>query len=604
MADEEASTGTGRAIHQLDERTVQRIAAGEVVERPASVVKELVENSLDANATRVDVSASGDRATDRIEVVDDGEGIPRSMLDLAVGHHTTSKITSETDIQEGVSTLGFRGEALHAIGQVSRLTIASRPPDADGGAEITVDGGVVGEVQPAGVPTGTRVVVEGLFEPVPARRKFLDQPQTERRRVRREVERLALAHPDVALSLTIDGRQRFETPGDGDRRAALASIYGRDVAESATAFDAEDDLPTGVDAIDGLVTDPETTRTDPQVITTVVNGRPVDDGGLRRAVVAGFGDRLAPDRYPFAMVGVAIDPHRVDVNVHPRKRTIHFDDRDVLEAAVEATVADRVSASAPVPSGPPRAGGADVRTGPRPAIDLGAISTSGTQATLPGTADATDDRTYDRLPNLRILGQAHDAYVLAESADGIVLIDQHAADERIQYERLQAALRSEAQRQQLANPVSVALTPEEVDVLETTREPIEEMGFRLTVVDERTVRVNAVPAVLGSALEPDDLIEAVRLLLRGGLDRDDRDGVIAMADPMLSDLACHPAITASESLSEGTISALLSDLDACDSPWTCPHGRPTMIEVTGEELDERFERDYPGARPCRDWDAM
>lgn len=606
MAGEEPSEepGSSEAIRELDDRTIQRIAAGEVVERPASAVKELVENGIDAGASRVDVSTVGDRVTERIEVVDDGRGIPRSMLATALEPHTTSKIDPEGDLRSGVSTLGFRGEALHAIGQVSTLTVASRVPGADMGGEITMDGGEIGEVRPAGGPIGTRVVVEGLFDPVPAREKFLDRPETERRRVHRVVRDLALAHPEVAISLTLDGRKRFETPGDGDRRAALGAIHGHEVAESAIDLDEAGGRAAWIGAVDGVVTDPETTRADPHVVTTVVNERPVDDSGLRRAIVAGYGDRLAPDRNPFAVLDVTVNPDRVDVNVHPRKRTVHLDDRDELEGAIETAVNDAIAADAPLPSGPPRAGGTPTnRSGPRPAIDLGAISSGGTQATLPGTDSATGDREFDRLPNLRVLGQAHDAYILAESDEGIVLIDQHAADERIQYERLRRALRSETQRQRLASPVRVSLTPEEVDLLQTMHERLEGMGFRLDALDDRTARVAAVPAVFGTALDPEDLTEAIRLLLRGGLERDDREGVLAMADPMLADLACHPAITANEPLTKGGITSLLEDLDDCDSPWTCPHGRPTIIELTGEELDERFERDYPGARPCRDWDA-
>ncbi|MFP4628072.1 MAG: DNA mismatch repair protein MutL, partial [Halobacteriales archaeon] len=239
--------------------------------------------------------------------------------------------------------------------------------------------------------------------------------------------------------------------------------------------------------------------------------------------------------------------------------------------------------------------------GPRPAIDLGALSTGGTQATLPGTAEPAAEDAFDRLPALRVVGQVHDAYVVAESPDGgIVLVDQHAADERIRYERLKEAVAADRQHQRLAAPAEVSLTPAELDALETAREPVEDLGFRFRVVDDRTARVTAVPAVVGTTLPPADLERAIRLVLRNALDED--GGVLALADPLLADLACHPAITANEPLTEGAIAGLLRELDRCESPWTCPHGRPTMIELSGDELDERFERDYPGARPCRRWD--
>ncbi|MFP4590832.1 MAG: DNA mismatch repair endonuclease MutL [Halobacteriales archaeon] len=597
-----AGEGAGPTIRQLDDRTIRQIAAGEVVERPASVVKELVENSLDAGASRVDVAVEGEHATARIAVEDDGHGIPRDQLEVAVGHHTTSKIAALDDIDRGPGSLGFRGEALHAIAQVGTMTIDSRPPGAPAGGRIVVEAGEVRDVEPAGVPEGTRVVVEDLFAPVPARRKFLDAPETERRRVRLAVERLALAHPEVAISLEVDGRRRFATPGDGDRRAAVGAVHGRDVATAMLELEAPAELPAGLEGVEGLVSDPETARTDPAVVTTVLNGRPIDDVGVRRAVVDAYGDRLAPDRYPFAVVVLEVAPDRIDVNVHPRKHTVHFEDGDAVVDAVEATVRDALDRDAPLPSGPPRAGGsARSSGGPRPAIDLGALSTGGTQATLPGTAEPAAEDAFDRLPALRVVGQVHDAYVVAESPDGgIVLVDQHAADERIRYERLKEAVAADRQHQRLAAPAEVSLTPAELDALETAREPVEDLGFRFRVVDDRTARVTAVPAVVGTTLPPADLERAIRLVLRNALDED--GGVLALADPLLADLACHPAITANEPLTEGAIAGLLRELDRCESPWTCPHGRPTMIELSGDELDERFERDYPGARPCRRWD--
>lgn len=592
-------------IEPLDDRTIQRIAAGEVVERPASVVKELIENSIDAGADRIDIVVEGRDGTERIVVDDDGHGIPEDAIERALEPHTTSKIGSLSDLSSGPGTLGFRGEALHAIGNVARLTVSSRHEDDEIGAEVVMDAGEVVDRRRAGVPSGTRVVVEDLFEPVPARKKFLDTPETERSRIRRLVADLALANPDVAVSLTVNGRDIFEVPGDGSIQSAVGAVHGRSVAEAMVPIE-----PNGtgdaIEHIDGFVSDPDTSRSTSAYVTAVINGRPVQSPALRRAIVAGYDDRLAPDRYPFAVVHLVVDPTTVDVNVHPRKLEVEFDDEAAVTDAVTDAVAEAIDAHASVPAETSRApvrSDAD-RQSPRPAIDLGAVSSGGSQATLPGTETTAERTGFERLPSLRIVGQAHDAFIVGETDDGIVLIDQHAADERIHYERLRADVRGTNQYQQLASPVAVDLTPEEVDALVTHREAIESMGFRCSVRDLGETRITAVPSVLGQALPPEALTEALHTLLDGALQSDTDATVPELADPMLADLACHPAITANTSLTDGSIETLVRALDRCNAPWTCPHGRPTIIEITGEELAERFERDYPGARPCRDWDAV
>ncbi len=591
-------------IRQLDDQTIQRIAAGEVVERPASVVKELLENSIDAGSSRIRITVEGESATERIVIEDDGHGIQPDELRLAVEPHTTSKISTLDDLERGPGSLGFRGEALHAIGQVSQLTIESRPPDATAGALLRIDGGTVVEERAAGVPPGTRVTVDRLFDPVPARRKFLDAPVTERSHVRRVVGHLALANPGVAISLRIHGSERFATEGTGDRRDAIASVHGRSIAEAMLDIVEPDALPDGIVSIDGLISDPETTRSSPEYMTTIVNDRPVIAGPLRRSIVAAYGDRLGPDRYPFVVCWVEVAPSTVDVNVHPRKHEIHFDNPDVVDTAIQAAVINTLNEAASLPTAPPRMGssGETTSSGPRPAIDLGAVSSSGEQATLPGTPREVDDRRYERLPLLRVIGQALDAYIVAETGDGLVLIDQHAADERINYERLKAAVSTETHRQTLATPIEVPLTTDEREILIERRDAVAAVGFEIRGLVGETARLATVPAVMGRTLPPEVLTEALQRLLRSIADGDVNRSIVTAADPMLADLACHPSITANEPLTEGTMLGLLDDLDSCDSPWTCPHGRPTMIELRGEELDQRFERDYPGAMPCRQWD--
>ncbi len=647
-------------IRELDQATVDRIAAGEVVERPASVVKELVENALDADAGRVDVAVA-EGGTERIEVRDDGVGMTEAEVRAAVREHTTSKLRDVAELSAGVGTLGFRGEALHAIGAVSRTTIRTRPRDGDRGTELRLAGGEVRDVGPVGRGPGTTVVVEDLFRDVPARRKYLKTRATEFEHVNRVVAGYALARPDVAVTLTHDGRETFATPGDGDRRSAVLSVYGREVADAMVAVDHEPEGP--VERVHGLVSHPETTRADARYVNSYVDGRYVTSGTVREAVRAAYGRQLAGDRYPFAALFVEVPPGEVDVNVHPRKLEVRFAAeeavRDAVEDAVEAALLDagllRSSAprgkSAPEqteirpgdgatgperPSGatdrepgdagspadpagseptatadtesvrgPPGhaatapdrsaegAGDGDVDTGPGAGSPLG----PGTDHHAPPTqltleADAVDaERSFDRLPRMRLLGQVEDTYLVAETDDGLVLVDQHAADERVRYERLRERFDGDVASQALASPVDVSLTPGEAELLRAHGEALAELGFSTDLREdgEPHARVHTVPALLA-----DEGPALAREVLGAFVSGDPGEPVADRVDALLGDMACKPAITGNESLSAGTTLELLAALDDCENPWACPHGRPVLVELSSDELAARFERDYPG----------
>ncbi|TQQ82411.1 DNA mismatch repair endonuclease MutL [Halonotius roseus] len=731
------------AIHHLDDQTVQRIAAGEVVERPASVVKELIENSLDAGATRIAVAIEGG-GTEGIRVRDNGHGIPESELPLAVAEHATSKISDIDDLDAGVGTLGFRGEALATIGAVSRLTVRSRPADAASGAELTVDGGDVGDIEPAGCPVGTTVEVEELFFNTPARRKFLNRDRTEFDHVNTVVSQYALANPDVAVAFEHDGREVFATEGTGSLRSAVLSVYGRDVAESMIEVDHETDGDGPIERISGLVSDPETTRSTRSYLATFVNDRYVTASLLRGAVVDAYGGQLAPDRYPFAVLFVDVPPASVDVNVHPRKTEVRFDDEDGVAAGVRDAVTDALLDAGLIRSSAPRGrsapaettiepespdttavgGGnrdpstaavadddadtgseadttaaaspnADTTADHTPEPTTAADSTDGadsaepvdpsaedswvvddiatestptraadpatelSSADDPSTADAasttaptstdptttspptdsedsddsttantstettatdgvtphtspeardaaptqpttqqtltgettTAERQYETLPTLRVLGQLYDTYLLAATDDGLVLIDQHAADERVNYERLQAELGETPATQTLAEPVSLELTAREAALFESAADQLAAIGFRAEDAGDREVAVTGVPAIFETTVEPEFLRDA----LLGVVESADGESTIEAAiDELLADLACHPSVTGNTSLTEGSVVELLSALDDCENPYACPHGRPVLIEITREEITDRFERDYPG----------
>ncbi len=650
-------------ITTLDQQTVSKIAAGEVVERPASVVKELVENSLDADATRIDVTVeAGGR--EQIVVADDGTGMDERAAKKAIQQHTTSKIRTIDDLESGISTLGFRGEALYTIGAVSRMTITTRPhAGEDVGTELYVVGGDLEDVAPAGRAPGTTVEVADLFFNTPARRKYLKRDATEFAHVNRVVTRYALANPDVALSLTHDGTEVFATSGLGDLQEAILSVYGRNVAESMIEVASDPDGP--LQQVSGYVSDPETTRSGSEYVSTFVNGRYVRAGLLREAVVAAYGNQLAPDRFPFAVLFLEVPPETVDVNVHPRKMEVRFDDEGGVKTAVKSAVKEALLDHGLVRTSAPRGRSAPEETTIEPAtreqeetdpagdregavaaetatdvsdasgqqaassedgsdsgeardsdgsastkdsdrsratIDehTGQPETSGPepephrkfqhQGTQTGLTEATPDLEFDTLPPLRVLGQAHDTYIVAESADGILLIDQHAADERVNYERLVADLAERTESQRLVDPVEVEVTPQEASLFDAVEPDIAEMGFEAHLDGQRVV-VEAVPAVFAETLSPSLLRDVLGSFLEA---EESRDLVASAADALLADMACYPAITGNTSLTEGAVIDLLRELDACENPYACPHGRPVIIELSETELSDRFERDYPG----------
>jgi DNA mismatch repair protein MutL len=731
-------TDTNR-ITQLDDATIRKIAAGEVVERPASVVKELVENSLDADADRIDVTVEAG-GTERISVSDDGIGMSEADLRAAVREHTTSKIEDVDDLESGVTTLGFRGEALHTIGAVSRTTITSKPRGGESSGErateLRLEGGEVESVGPAGRPEGTTVEVADLFYNTPARRKYLKATATEFSHVNTVVTRYALANPDVAVSLTHDDREVFATTGRGDLQSAMLSVYGREVATSMIEVGEERDGEVGRErsdsvSVSGYVSDPETTRASREYVSTYVNGRYVSSPTVREAVLSAYGGQLSAERYPFAVLFLDVDPSDVDVNVHPRKMEVRWGDESGVKAAVERAVESAlldhglVRSSAPrgrstpdearveperdvedesgraprvesgresgfesedesrgdsererqsklVASGEPDQSTLDetaksgreteARSPPTPArsktdqtntktvesnqnvskgrgetsegraksrrtpsasesrasttpaseADSGAADSapdSPSVSVTPGTdadrkfvapteaetlaGDPTSDPEFESLPRMRVLGQLHDTYVVAETPDGLVLVDQHAADERVNYERLREAFADDATTQMLAQPVELELTAGEAALFDEYREALERLGFRAEKTGERNVVVRTAPTVLDATLDPELLRDALGEFV--STDPDQRgDTVEAVADDLLADLACYPSITGNTSLREGSVVELLRELDDCENPYACPHGRPVIIEFGEEEIEDRFERDYPG----------
>ena len=619
-----------RTIRQLDEETIEQIAAGEVVERPASAVKELVENSLDAQATTIDVHVRGGGA-DHLHVRDDGIGMSKSELRLAIKPHTTSKLRTLDDLHRGIQSYGFRGEALHAIGTVAKLTITSKPRDEDTrGHQIEIRGGTVGAVTPAGCPPGTSVEVRDLFFNTPARREFLSAETTEFDHINRIVSHYALANPDVAFTLHHDDREVFRTPGRGNALEAILAVYNRDVADAMIPIDRQFDSGP-VTHVGGHVSDPEVARSRPKYLSTFVNDRFVNAPAIKDGILAAYDRQLAPDRYPFAVIECEVDNQSVDVNVHPRKLEVRFENENAVSTSVKAAVSAALSSAGIIRSTAPRGPGKPAETeldnsavsNERPVTRGASVPSSDpfeqdTKEDTPPPAsesssrlatpqpdsrrfrgpinqeslsDAENNTSFDRLPQLTVFGQLRDTFIVAESPDGLILIDQHAADERIAYERLRNQLQENPTTQQLVQPVRVDLTRDEVNSYEHVVDALDSIGFETAMQEDVLLEVAAVPAVFDRSVPPSSVRDAIHAAVTAA---DPNEPISAIASEILADLACDPAVTGNTRLADGAIVNLLKALDACDEPFACPHGRPTLICIDADELAERFERTYPG----------
>ena len=610
-------------IRQLPDTLINQIAAGEVVERPASVVKELVENALDAGATRVDIDLE-EGGIRLIRIRDDGGGIPPGELPLAVSRHATSKIASLDDL-EAVATLGFRGEALPSIASVSRFMLASRTRDAEHGAALHVDGGQIGEVVPKAHAPGTTVEVRDLFYNVPARRKFLRAERTELGHIEEWLRSLALARPDVELRVSHNGKpSRRYRAGDLDAAARLGETLGDDFARSALRIDHSG---AGL-RLHGWIAQPHYSRASADQQYLYVNGRAVRDRNVAHAVKLAYQDVLYHGRQPAYVLFLELDPTRVDVNVHPAKHEVRFRDarlihdfvfRTLQEALAQTRAGMEAGAAAAMPAGQPAAAWGGAAPAAAPAVSDGGArpfvpwtpapqplglrvdEAVGAYAALYGQADgatpaapplprqdqALPEGSGEIPPLGYAIAQLHGIYILAENADGLVVVDMHAAHERIGYERLKAAHDGMGLRAQpLLVPLSLAVGERDADVAEREAATLAELGFEVTRSGPQTLAVRSVPALLAHA-DPEALLRDVLADLRehGATRR-----VAAARDELLSTMACHGAVRANRRLTIPEMNALLRDMEATERSGQCNHGRPTWARFSLGEIDRWFLR--------------
>ena len=606
-------------IRRLPETVVNRIAAGEVVERPASAVKELVENSLDAGAGRIDV-VLGDGGRTLIAVADDGCGMDADELALSVERHATSKLPDD-DLGR-IDTLGFRGEALPSIGAVARLTVTSRPAGAASAWSVAVHGGSVAAARPAAHPPGTRIEVRDLFFAMPARLKFLKSRQTEVAHICEAVQRLAMARPAVAFSLSEDGRTLLSWPavlsGDAEaaRRQRLAAILGRDFGEHSVAVEAERE---GL-RLSGRAGLPTLHRRTSAQQFLFVNGRPVRDRLLHGAVRGAYHDLIAHDRHPLVALFLELPAEVVDVNVHPMKTEVRFRDaalvRGLIVGALKSALAQaghRVAVPAtgwppafarPAAGGPGRVSSATGFALPLPALDPAesgpfARSDGLAEEAVPFTVGSSDGPAAEALaaaagpppaetPPLGFArAQLHATYIIAQTADGIIIVDQHAAHERLTQERLMRALRAGGiARQGLLLPEVVELEGQAAARITARAAELADFGLVVESFGGGTVVVREVPALLGDA----DIASLIRDLAEDLATMDDALALRERIGAVCATMACHRSVRAGRKLGIEEMNALLRQMEATPFSGQCSHGRPTWIELKRADIEKLFGR--------------
>jgi len=567
-------------IRILSEDVASQIAAGEVVERPASVIKELMENALDAGAhfIKIRVEQAGRKL---MEISDDGAGISMDDLPLAVARHATSKLSSAEDLFH-IRSLGFRGEALASIGSVSRMTVVSRVRQSEFGARIQIEGGKNRSVERIGVPPGTVVRVEDLFYNVPARLKFLKSDMTERGQINGLVTRYALAYPMVRFELSMDGKSMIHTNGNGDRREILAQLYGLDVARQMLEVSLDEDIQ-----INGFISPVALTRSNRREITFFINGRWVQETALVSALMQAYHSLLMVGRYPMAVLFLQLDPEEVDVNVHPAKAEVRFRQPDRIFSAVQRGVRRALLAYSPVPNvATPywsSQGFQQKTVDPAWAIAGGIKIDLASGEPEPAPVNQPTLPT-GRVPLLRLIGQVGAAYLVAEGPDGLYLIDQHAAHERVLFEKLinrKQAVHSQA----LLEPALVVLPPQNTQLLEKQLEVLSHYGFEVDSFGPNTFRVRAVPSIF-TGIDP---AAALRVLIED-FEEDEAPLANELEERIIARVCKRAAVKAGKVLSSDEQQALLRDLEGCQSPRTCPHGRPTMIHLSVDLLERQFGR--------------
>jgi len=595
-------------IRLLPETVASQVAAGEVIERPASVIKELVENSIDAGARQIEIGIKRGGIS-LMRVIDDGCGMDRDDALLSLERHATSKIRSISDL-ESVGTLGFRGEALPSIASVSRFRLTTREPKADAGTEIVVNGGKIDIVRDGGEAPGTQVEVRSLFYNVPARRKFLRAENTEARNIEHQLHLQAIGHADVAFIFARDDRVVFQLPASAMLNDRIRDLYGNELLAQLLPVNGGDSNEIKISGLVGQAGLSRQTRSQQLVF---VNGRAIDSPVITAAIREGYHTALMKGQYAVTFLFVDVDPGSVDVNVHPAKREVRFRDpngiREAIVRAIQTTLASsranwQEKFRAPIPAS---AGTAAVvsqieRLGGSPPCELPQfetefglrgersvdVTTRPIEVNRPHQQPKVDNNQQPRTPQqFQIIGVLNNLYVLMENADGLVLVDQHAAHERILFEELRRRMEEQGvPSQKLLISQTFEVAPRDADWIEQNMPVLQKMGIGIESFGPNTFKIDSLPGFL----KVTDGAQFMRKVIDDLKSASDRSSPLRLGEEMIASTVCRHAVKGNDPLRYLEVEKLIQDLLACDLPYCCPHGRPTMIQISTAELEKKFGR--------------
>jgi DNA mismatch repair protein MutL len=568
-------------IHILDEATVNKIAAGEVIERPASVVKELIENSIDAGASdiRIEVERGGKKL---IRVTDNGCGMNREDASLSFVQHSTSKIRKIEDL-DNVLTMGFRGEALSSICAVAKVELVTKTKEELAGTKVIVHRGKLTGISDAGAPDGTSVTVEELFFNTPARKKYLKSDSTELAHIIDTVTKNALGHNDVSFTLLHNGKELVCSPAS-ELQDTILHIYGQEVTRAMLAVNFSSRFAT----ITGAVSKPAITRGTMDAQSFYINSRSVTSRALGFALRRGYGTLIPHGRFPIAVLKISVDTREVDVNVHPTKNQVRLSHEWEISEAVTMAVSSALSDQDLVP--PVKTSQSllyekiDSPTVIREEDTRFRVQMKDTERRLRRTEMGIDRKSDTEKPQVKVLGQVDALYVIAETKDGIMIIDQHAAHERILFEQVRDSKRADSQ--ELIVPINLELNPKEKVLMKECIPYLEEFGFRISEFGHDAFAITAVPSVLGKLEDPELVHDIITDILSEGRIKDET----GLFERVTKSIACRGAIKAGADCSPGQMGRLIEQLFQTENPYTCPHDRPTMVSFNRKELDKLFKR--------------
>jgi DNA mismatch repair protein MutL len=566
-------------IKVLDKEVVAKIAAGEVVERPASVVKELVENSLDAGSSQISIEVRGGGVS-LMRVTDNGCGIPSAELELAFKRHSTSKISSFDDLKS-ITSLGFRGEALPSIAAVAQVDIASYAAGESSGGYLALEEGKVVSCSSQGRPQGTTVTVRNLFHSLPARLKFLKSQATENGHIANVVSHYALAFPEVKFSMSIDGRASLRTPGRGHLLDSVIEVYGLEVASNMLEIGGDQEWLGEVAGssikVDGLVGSPKLSRSNRSYISLFINRRWVSSRMISWAVEEAYHGLLMTGKHPLSIVNISLPSEEIDVNIHPAKTEVKFKNERAVFTSVQKAVRQTLVKMTPVPRIE------EVATTYNKPAEQHRLSHMPVGGSLDKTLPLVEKTPAVTLPVLRVLGQLLSSYIIAEGPDGLYLIDQHAAHERVLFEKVRQQKETQhIEVQGLLEPSTFEATPEQDEALEQRCGDLAQFGFSIEPFGDRTYLVRAVPALLYDKGWAEALTEL--LDLASGIDSGE------FTEKVIASMACHSAVRFGQKLTDSEMRELIRQLEQATLPNACPHGRPTMIHISSGQLRKEFGR--------------